>query len=304
MSDVKLLSNAVIVEGNMGVGTVKPVRPLHAESEVHVGGPSGGYSFADRHKSVFMDLPQNAERWVLYAADEAARLWSGEDVLIISKHAKSWRTELKGDLVVEDDLEVGGTIRGMINAQVSSLSGKDIGPTIASQPGLRLRAIPLADPIHLHTNGNVSDPHIALFHDFSRTAPAKDTLVLNYQGTYKSGVRVDGNVQVTGVITQSSSAALKENVAELTSAEAISALQRLNPVKFNYKADEKREQHIGFIAEEVPELVAKAGRTAVSPMDIVAVLTTVVQDMQTAITRLSAKVDELTSAPVPAEVTR
>jgi len=225
-------------------------------------------------------------------------------VLTVSKHSKSWRTELKGDLVVADDLEVHGTLRGTITGQVGILSGKDIGPAIASQPGLRIRAIALTDPIHLHTNGNIADPHIALFHDFSRTAPVKDTLVLNYQGTYKTGVRIDSNVQVTGVITQSSSAALKENVAELTSAEAMSALQRLNPVKFNYKADETREQHVGFIAEEVPELVAKAGRTAVSPMDIVAVLTTVVQEMQKAITRLSEKVDALPSAPVRAEVTR
>jgi hypothetical protein len=58
MSDVKLIDNAVIVEGNIGVGTATPVRPFHAECEVHSGGPSGGYSFADRHKSVFIDAPQ------------------------------------------------------------------------------------------------------------------------------------------------------------------------------------------------------------------------------------------------------
>jgi hypothetical protein len=40
MSDVKLINNAVIVEGNIGVGTPNPIRPIHAESEVHSGGPS------------------------------------------------------------------------------------------------------------------------------------------------------------------------------------------------------------------------------------------------------------------------
>ena len=53
----------------------------------------------------------------------------------------------------------------------------------------------------------------------------------------------------------------------------------MNPVKYNYKAD-KAEKYVGFIAEEVPELVAMNDRKSLSPMDIVAVLTKVVQEQQ------------------------
>jgi hypothetical protein len=82
-----------------------------------------------------------------------------------------------------------------------------------------------------------------------------------------------------GVWTNASSLALKENITTLTVDEAASTLQSLNPVKYNYKAD-KAENYVGFIAEDVPELVAMNDRKALSPMDIVAVLTKVVQEQQ------------------------
>jgi hypothetical protein len=82
-----------------------------------------------------------------------------------------------------------------------------------------------------------------------------------------------------GVWTNASSIVLKENIASLSSERATAALQGLNPVTYNYKAD-KAEEYVGFIAEEVPELVAMNDRQALSPMDIVAVLTKVTQDQQ------------------------
>jgi hypothetical protein len=40
------------------------------------------------------------------------------------------------------------------------------------------------------------------------------------------------------------------------------------------------DPHVGFIAEDVPDLVAEPGRKSVSAVDIVAVLTKVVQEQQ------------------------
>ena len=48
---------------------------------------------------------------------------------------------------------------------------------------------------------------------------------------------------------------------------------------FVYKAD-RTERHVGFIAEDVPELVATKDRKGLSPMDIVSVLTKVVQEQE------------------------
>jgi hypothetical protein len=86
-----------------------------------------------------------------------------------------------------------------------------------------------------------------------------------------------------GVWTNASSFALKENITTLSGEEAAATLQALNPVKYNYKAD-KREEYVGFIAEEVPELVAMMDRKSLSPLDIEAVLTRVLKDQQ-ALTR-------------------
>jgi len=56
-------------------------------------------------------------------------------------------------------------------------------------------------------------------------------------------------------------------------------LERLRPVTFVYRADRK-ERHAGFIAEDLPEPVATKDRKGVNPMDIVTVLTRVLQEQQ------------------------
>jgi len=94
-----------------------------------------------------------------------------------------------------------------------------------------------------------------------------------------------------GVWTNSSSREMKENVSELTVVDALAALADLQPVKFNYKSD-AQENYVGFIAEDVPELVATADRKGLSAMDIVAVLTKVIQAQQQQIEALEARLEE------------
>lgn len=106
-----------------------------------------------------------------------------------------------------------------------------------------------------------------------------------------SGARVT----VGGVWTDASSRAYKENIQDLSAEKAVDALKNLNPVVYNYKVDAE-EKHVGFIAEDVPSLVATKDRKALSPMDIVAVLTKVVQEQTKTIEALSAKVDMLEKA--------
>jgi len=99
-------------------------------------------------------------------------------------------------------------------------------------------------------------------------------------------------VSTGGVWTDASSMDYKENIKDLTVEEAIGALEGLNPVKYNYKMD-KEDKHVGFIGEDVPELIATKDRKGLSPMDIVAVLTRVVQEQRRMISELSGKVDTL-----------
>jgi hypothetical protein len=109
--------------------------------------------------------------------------------------------------------------------------------------------------------------------------PGGDVGIGNTNPGYKlvvgtSGAYCDGGNWVDG-----SSLEYKENVRTLSGEEALATLEGLDPVKFNYKAD-KSEEWLGFIAEDVPELVATRDRKGMSPMDVAAVLTRVVQQQQ------------------------
>jgi len=99
-------------------------------------------------------------------------------------------------------------------------------------------------------------------------------------------------VSAGGVWTNASSRAYKQDIKTLTVNEAVETLTALQPVHFSYKADPK-ESHVGFIAEDVPDLVASKDRKGMSAMDVVAVLTKVVQEQQKTIAELSRKVASL-----------
>ena len=98
------------------------------------------------------------------------------------------------------------------------------------------------------------------------------------------------HVTAGGVWTNSSSRDQKENIQVLSAEQANRALMALDPVTFSYRA-EPGEDYVGFIAEDVPELLASRDRDALSAMDIVAVLTRVVQQQQLQINALQRQLD-------------
>ncbi|MGD1075184.1 MAG: tail fiber domain-containing protein [Thermodesulfovibrionales bacterium] len=70
-------------------------------------------------------------------------------------------------------------------------------------------------------------------------------------------------VTTGGVWTSASSRSYKENIQELQTEKALDAFRKLNPVTFSYIADPE-ERRVGFIAEDVSELVATKGSSAES----------------------------------------
>jgi hypothetical protein len=91
-----------------------------------------------------------------------------------------------------------------------------------------------------------------------------------------------------GVWTNASSRELKDNIQTLSTEDANAALEALSPVRYVYK-NSPDEEYVGFIAEDVPTLVATNDHKSLSPMDIVAVLTTVTKDQ---ITQKDAEIAE------------
>jgi hypothetical protein len=138
-------------------------------------------------------------------------------------------------------------------------------------------------------------PRLALSHDFSASI---DRLVLNRFRRYADGVVIEGDALITGELSEASSITLKDDVTVLAPEAATHALRGLEAVTYRYKQDSGGTRHVGFIAEHVPELVARPGRDRLRAMDIVAVLTTVVQAQQATLDELSREVAALrTPAP-------
>ena len=79
-----------------------------------------------------------------------------------------------------------------------------------------------------------------------------------------------------GVWTNACSRALKDNIKDLDGEQARKAFAALNPVTYHYK-NAPNEKHVGFIAEDVPDIVATPDRKGLATLDVVAVLTKVMQ---------------------------
>jgi len=118
--------------------------------------------------------------------------------------------------------------------------------------------------------------------------------VVTFDSTATDVIRTSTGARLTagGIWTNASSRALKFDIAALSSTDAAAVLQGLAPVSFRYTA-QPEELTLGFIAEDVPDLVAMGGRETLSPMDLVAVLTRVVQDQNAAIADLEARLAAL-----------
>lgn len=109
----------------------------------------------------------------------------------------------------------------------------------------------------------------------------------SYQIHHSSGARLDA-----GVWVDASSRTFKQDIHDLDRDAAFEALRQLQPVTFAYKS-KPTDTHVGFIAEDVPQLVARPDHTGLSPMDIVAVLTKVVQEQEKTIADLRTRLEQL-----------
>ena len=105
-------------------------------------------------------------------------------------------------------------------------------------------------------------------------------------------LHVVGNGYFTGTVTTGSSRSLKKDIEPLSEKEAISALQELKPIKYFYKADDK-DQKLGFVAEDVPGLVAENDRKSLSSMDLATLAITVIQKQQKMIENLQKENKEI-----------
>ncbi len=116
---------------------------------------------------------------------------------------------------------------------------------------------------------------------------------------HSSGANLISSPQTTAVLTtagvwqDASSRELKKDIKPLSTSEALNTLEALAPVTYIYKADPTSDLNVGFIAEDVPDIVATSSRKSLASLDIIAILTKVAQDQSQVIADLSNRIKVL-----------
>lgn len=230
--------------------------------EVLNSGAGAGYGFQDR--------TQNG-RWVLYSTAGRARLY----------------TDGPGDVV---SVEKNGLV---------STRGPKAGLTLVGRGAADRSATWYADDeaARLTFTGPVQGGQVEA-RQALKFANDSGLTVFNH-GRVTGGFTAQGDsqfladVHVSGKLTQSSTIAVKDDVTELSTTDALSALDELRPVTFRYKADQSGARSAGFIAEDSPALVVNDARDRIALMDVLAVLTKAVQEQGRVVEALRAEVADL-----------
>lgn len=116
------------------------------------------------------------------------------------------------------------------------------------------------------------------------SAPLVNRPLVIYRNNNAAKLTISANGNMTATAFNAvSSRTRKREIANLDSSAALEALRRLTPVEFVYNDDATQEKRLGFIAEDVPDLVADPERMSVPALDVFAVVTRVVKNQQATI---------------------
>ncbi len=137
--------------------------------------------------------------------------------------------------------------------------------------------------------------------DANGSVIVKGKLVVGGPATFKGGVNttelfVRGSATIRGGLTVPSSRRLKYDISGLSGPTALTLLDGLNPVAFKFKGDDSANTHLGFIAEDIPAVLAASDGQGYRPLEIIAVLTKALQAQQTMIQGLQEQIWALKGA--------
>ncbi|HLL45254.1 MAG TPA: tail fiber domain-containing protein, partial [Longimicrobiaceae bacterium] len=306
---------SLMASGSVGIGTTTPQGgKLDVAGDVLMGGGKGS-------KFIFHTRTHVAGDILYVAPDDAAGNGQWSKALLYRRNTGN--LGIGGVDPTEDRLVVNGGIRILTDgnpirftsgwsghtdakkAEIANDTGEHKTLMILGNSSSGTRRVSVWDRLEVNgvlaVNGlfesapNVTTiiAHDLLFGHPGRRGSAGRALVdgtnvlhLNYGTDWRDGVLYGG------AINRASSRALKDDIAALGTDEAMEILRGLDPVRYHLKADETRRLQLGFIAEDVPEPIAAAGRIGVTNDHIVAVLTRVVKDQQAQIEDLSRKIEE------------
>jgi hypothetical protein len=247
-----------VLAGNVGIGTAAPAAKLDVNGGLSVHGPFTSYDGGIRIEFNDLLLRDN------YGLSSTGMRW-------LAFNAGSNQATFNSNLTVSNALAVSGG---------TTLAG---GATVTSG-GLQIEF----NDLRLRDNYGLSSVGTRWLAFNAGSLMATFNSGLNVAGNLGVGVAAPAYplqmasgayVSAGGVWTNASSRALKTGIADLSTGAALQTFEQLKPVTFEYTAS-PGETHVGFIAEDVPDLVATRDRKSLAAMDIVAVLTKVAQEQQ------------------------
>ena len=298
------------------------VRSIEGWHEVQLEGGATGFISADWTRVIVDEVIEEPVEEVTEVVVEEAAVETAVEVEVAVEVVEEAVEEVAEEAPLEPEAESLGEMKGSRNYLVkfrdSTTGGNsqiyDDGNQVGIGTTMPKQRLEVNGSIQIHDqNSSVAGLMITqssgdtgyIMHNRASTltigAGSQDRITIDRDGNVGIAVaRPDHPLQMAsgarvtagGVWTNSSSRDRKENIVSLPIDTATSALMSLEPVVFNYR-NESGEDYVGFIAEDVPELVAVGDRDALSSMDIVAVLTRVVQEQQSKIEELEARLDAL-----------
>ena len=194
------------------------------------------------------------------------------------RHYFNQPVTINGDLIVEQDLEIKGKLKGdvEIEGQLQNLavagqiqSDRLVASSLQS-PSNQDLSLKTADQLGIFIAKNTGNVLIGVESVPPSAAAAK---------LYVNGAIFGREVGGTAIV-QLSSETLKQDINQMSSQEAAALLEQLRPVKFVYQDDETQATRAGFLAEETPDLLTSSDQKAIRILDVVAVLTRSLKDQQ------------------------
>lgn len=274
---------SLMASGNVGIGTTNPNDKLDVNGWMRIMSGSNPIRFT----SAWSGFPDQADNQAEICNDTT----NYKSLMIVgNKSGKQGRK-----VSIWDRLDVNGLLQ--VNGDLQTLCA--IVPSIGSGEN---NGISFPKDYY----GGAGDAAwIRYYSDQRRGGGENMTLeigISNDPGTggyYGGGDRIrlyaTGGVYIDGYFYYSSSRDLKENISKLSTKKAKQILDEMNPVAFNFRGDVDKTT-IGFIAEEMPNAVAAIDQKAISPMEIIAVLTSVVKDQRQAILKMQKQIELLPGA--------
>ena len=214
----------------------------------------------------------------------------------------AWGDDPQDDLRFVNVLS-GGDVQGKELMRIKPSGNVGIGistPNDKLDVAGSLRILTGSNPIRFTSSWSCFPDAVTNQAEISNDTGAYQTLMIVGNRSAGQGRRVSiwDRLEVNGALTywsmaQVSSRKLKKNILDISAEEAVESLAKLNPVKYNLKADKDNNLHLGFIAEDVPDLVASRDRQTISNDHIVALLTKVIKEQEKRLLELAEKVETL-----------